>query len=45
MDFKEYAQLLTESKGNDFKAELIRLFKKDKLVTLYELEEFAKDNG
>jgi hypothetical protein len=45
MDFKEYTQLLTESKGNDFKAELIRLFKKDKLVTLDELEEFAKDNG
>lgn len=43
MDFTKYTQLLQESKG-DMKSDLIHMFKKDKLVTIKELEEFAKDH-
>lgn len=45
MNFVSYTKLLLEAKEPDFKTDLIHLFKKDKLVTLDELEEFAKDNG
>lgn len=45
MDFIKYTQMLTESKGSDFKGDLIRLFKHDKMVTLEDLEEFGKEHG
>lgn len=44
MDFSSYATYLTESDKKDIKPKLIQLFKKDKLVTLNELEAFSKEN-
>jgi DNA polymerase III gamma/tau subunit len=45
MDFSSYATYLIESEKKDIKTKLIQLFKKDKLVTLADLEEFAKETG
>lgn len=44
MDFVSYTKLLLEAKEPDFKSDLIQLFKKDKLVTLDDLEAFAKEH-